>query len=215
MNRRRSQRRLLGMNTYTNNSNSKNPISRRIAVLSMSALAIANAISAIIQITDEQSSQTTVVGIEHVTLGCLMATLVLLIPVLFHIAGITGKRAGAVIATLGLVPLFALCASSNITGEDASFFAAVAGPTNLLIAAGLITSAVALWKTTNAPRALVVGLPLMWFAALPLSSLGGGLLVAAYWIAFAWLLENGRIEPRRVAARRSGPLAEPIAAPAS
>jgi hypothetical protein len=72
-----------------------------------------------------------------------------------------------------------------------------------------------MWRTTNAPRALVVALPLMWFAALPLSSLGGGLLVAAYWIAFAWLLENGRIESRRVASRRSAPLAEPIAASAS
>jgi hypothetical protein len=181
----------------------------------MSAIAVVNSISAIIQLTDEQSSQTTVVGIEHVSLACLMTTLLLLIPVLFHIAGITGKRAGAIIATLGCVPLFALCTSSNVTGEDASFFAAVAGPTNLLITGGLITSAVAMWRTTNAPRALVVALPLMWFAALPLSSLGGGLLVAAYWIAFAWLLENGRIESRRVASRRSAPLAEPIAASAS
>lgn len=69
------RRRLLGMTPQPNTNNSKNnPIGKRLAVVTASTLALSGAVSGAIQITDEQSSQTTVVGIEHITITCFALT---------------------------------------------------------------------------------------------------------------------------------------------
>ncbi len=177
------------------NNLTENP-SKRLAVYSMVGIAVCNAIGGIIQITDEQSSQTTIVGIEHVTLACLTATLLLLIPVMFHFAGMIGSRKGAVITTVGCVALAALTVTSNVNGEDYSFFPAVAAPSNLAIVAGFIVTAVGLHRHSTMTGWKAALLPLMWFVALPLSTLGGGLLVAAYWASIAWMTEHDRITPK-------------------
>lgn len=189
--------RLLGMNTLTNTKSVKTLVSKPVAVASSATIAVAAAVSGIIAITHEQSSESTIVGIEHVSISCLTLTLLLMVPVLIHLAQISGRPLGARLAAVGCVVLAVLSTSSNIMGEDASFFAVVAAPSNLLIMAGLIITAVALRRHTTAPLALAVGLPLMWIAALPLALLGGGLLVSAYWIALAWNLNHDRINPAR------------------
>lgn len=184
------------MNNLTNNPSKSSPVSKRVAVLSMIGIAVCNAVSGIIQVTDEQSSQTTVVGIEHITIGCLTVTLLLLIPVMFYLSSLIGSRKGAIITTVGCIALAALSTTSNIRGEDYGFFAAVAVPSNLAITAGFIVTAVGLRRRTDVSLALAVSLPLMWFVALPLSAIGGGLLVAAWWGAVAWMTEHDRIRPK-------------------
>lgn len=116
-----------------------------------------------------------------------------MIPMVHWIAGTTGRRLGAWIVTAGAVPLSMLATSSNIRGEDFDFFPAVAAPTNLAILVGLILTAVAMRRHTDTPLAIVVGLPLTWLIGLPFSQFGSGLIVAGYWAAFAWLIENNRI----------------------
>jgi hypothetical protein len=172
-------------------------ISPRIAAFAAIAAAVALAVGGVIQITDAQSGQTTVVGIEHVTLGALTATLLLLAPVTLFLGRAAGRIRPAAIAATGMVVLAALTLVSNVRGEDPSFFAAVAIPTNLMWFGGLISLAVALKRTGAVPAKLAVALPLTWVLALPFSAAGGGLVAGAYWLLVGWLIRHGELPQRR------------------
>ena len=171
-------------------------IHRRLAVAGAAVASAALAVGGILQLTDEQSGQTTVVGVEHVTLGAFTVTLIALIPVVLAFAQIAGRVWPGRIATAGLAVLAALTTISNVRGEDPSFFPPVAVVSNLLIVAGLIALAVTLTRSGRFPKALAIALPVTWVFALPLSAIGGGLAASAYWLVVAWLLQQDEL-PRR------------------
>ena len=84
------------------------------------------AVAGVIQITDEQSSESTTTGIEHVSLGALSIALILLVPAVLRLAQIAARSRAAIAASTGLVALASLMAISNVRGSDPSFLAAVA-----------------------------------------------------------------------------------------
>ena len=155
------------------------------------------AVFGIIQITDEQSSQTTVVGIEHVTLAGLTATLLLLLPMMVLLGRIALRPRLAAIAMTGMSVLAALTVVSNVRGEDPSFFAAVAIPSNLLWFSGWTALAIALKRSGRVPAAMAIGLPITWVLSLPLSQFGASIIAAAYWLVVAWLVAHGELVRRR------------------
>jgi len=180
-------------------STSSNALTRIASLCAMDASA-ALAVYGILQITDEQSSETTVVGIEHVTLAGLTATLLLLIPMTILLARVAMCPRIAAIAATGMTALAALTLVSNINGEDPSFFAAVAIPSNLLWFGGWIALAVALKRSGRVPAALAIGLPITWVLSLPLSNFGASIIAAAYWLVVAWLVANDELDRRKAVA---------------
>ena len=175
-------------------------IIRRLAAPAAMAAAVANSVSGVIQITDEQSGESTVVGIEHVSLAALTLACILIVPAVLRLAQIAGRSRGAVAASTGLVALSSLMVVSNVRGEDPSFFAAVAVPSNLLWLGGFVALAVALKRSARVPAAIAIGLPLSWILTLPLSALGGGIAAGAYWLVVGWMLRHERLERRPAAA---------------
>ena len=156
--------------------------------------AVSLAIGGVLQLSDTQSGQTTVDGVaEHLILVSFSATLVLLIPVMLHLARLAGRPAVGVVMALGMGALAALGTISNVRGEDPSFFAAVAIPTNLIWFGGSIALAVMLRGRRLFPLALAIGLPLAWVFALPMSGIGGGLVAGAYWLTVGWLLRHDEL----------------------
>jgi hypothetical protein len=179
-----------------------NTIHRRLAVAGAAVASASLAVGGILQLTDEQSGQTTVVGVEHVTLGAFTVTLTALIPVVLTFGRITGRMWPGRITAVGLLALAGLTTVSNVRGEDPSFFPPVAVVSNLLIVIGLIGLAVALTRSGGFPKALAIALPVTWVFVLPLSAIGGGLAAGAYWLVVAWLLHQGELP------RRTSPLLE-------
>jgi hypothetical protein len=181
-------------------------ITTRLASAGAIAASIALGVQGVIQITDEQSGQSTVVGVEHVTLAGLTATLLCLIPAVVLLGRIAGRPRAAAISCTGQVVLALLTVVSNVRGEDPSFFAAVAIPSNLLWFGAWVALAVALKRGRLVPAAVAVGLPLSWIFALPLSSLGGSLVAGAFWLTVGWMLGHDALQ------RRGAPHAEPARA---
>jgi hypothetical protein len=180
-------------------STASNALTRLASLCAMGASA-ALAVFGILQITDEQSSQTTVVGIEHVTLAGLTATLVLLLPMTILLGRIVDRPRFAAIAATGMTVLAALTVVSNVRGEDPSFFAAVAIPSNVLWFGGWAALAIALKRTGRVPAAVAIGLPITWILSLPLSQFGASIIAAAYWLVVAWLVANGELVRREAVA---------------
>lgn len=180
--------------------NSNAPIIRRLAAPAAMASAVAFAVSGVIQLTDEQSSEATIRGIEHVSVAALTIACLLLVPAVLRLAQIAGRARGAVAASTGLVALGSLMTVSNVLGEDPSFFAAVAVPSNLLWLGGFVALAVALKRSGRVPAAVAIGLPLTFVFALPLAVFGGAIAAGAYWFAVGWMLRHERLERRPAAA---------------
>ena len=128
------------------------PIIRRLAAPAAMASSVALAVGGVIQITDEQSSESTIVGIEHVSIGALSLALVLLVPAVLRLASIAARSRGAIAACIGLVALSALMVISNVRGSDPAFFPAVAIPANLLWLGGFVALAIALKRSRACPR---------------------------------------------------------------
>jgi hypothetical protein len=177
---------------------SPSSISPRIAASAAIGAAIALAVGGVIQITDAQSGQSSVVGIEHVTLAALTTTLLFLAPVTLFLGRTAGRIRPAAMAATGMLVLAALTVVSNVRGSDPSFFAAVAIPSNLLWFGGWIGLAVALRRSGAVPAKLAVALPLTWVLALPLSAVGGALLAGAFWLLVGWLIRHGELPKVRV-----------------
>jgi hypothetical protein len=150
-----------------------------------------------IAMTHSQSSQTTIEGtIEHVHIGMFTATQLFLILPILYLAGLAGKEKWGVVSAVAGVALSALTVYSNITGEDASFFAAVAGPTNLIIFATLIAIGIGLYKNQLVEKWLAIALPLTYFLMLPAHDIGGPFLTAATWITVGWMIANDTLHAR-------------------
>lgn len=172
------------------------PRSRRAAAVSAGLTAATSAVTGVLQVVHEPSGESTVVGIEHVLVGGLSLLLVAQLPFLFWLAP-RGRTWPAMVATAGMVPLAAVATLSNVAGEDPSFFAAVALPTNVLWFGGLVALAVVSRGRSVLPRGFLPCLPLTWIGTIPLSGLGGGVLVAAWWAAVAYAVAAAEQEAGR------------------
>jgi hypothetical protein len=160
-------------------------ITPRLAAAAATVAAGALAVQAVLQLTDQQSSESTAVGIEHVTLAAFSIGLIALIPVVLHLGRLAGRIAPAAVASGGMLALGLLATISNVRGSDPSFFAAVAAPANLVWLGGFVALAVALRRSGRVSALVAFGLPVSWALYIPLSLLGGGLLGAAYWLLVA------------------------------
>lgn len=163
------------------------PISSRVAVASAATSAVASAVTGILQVVHEPSGESTVVGIEHVLLGGLSLLLLAQLPFLYWL-GARARTWPVGVAALGMVPLAAVATVSNMQGEDPAYFGAVALPANLLWFAGLVALAATSRRCPALPRTMVLALPVTWIGTIPLSGLGGGVVVAAFWAAAAWIV---------------------------
>jgi len=135
---------------------------------------------------------------QHVTLGLFAAALVLTIPAVLALAEYADGRlrAGRYGIVAGQFAVAAAATVSNIRGDDASWFPAVAGPGNFVWVAGSIALAIALYRTARVPRPVAVGLVVAYIGTIPLSMIGGGIIAGAYWLAVGYLLSHGAIERR-------------------
>jgi hypothetical protein len=161
--------------------------SPRLAAAGAATAAVASAAGGVIQLTHEQSGETTVVGaVEHLMLVAFSAMLIGLVPAAMFLARrVAGSAKPGAIIGVAAVLLAVLATISNVKGDDPSFFAAVAVPTNLAIFGSFVAIGVRGFRRGFQPRWIAVGLPLVQLAAIPLSSVGGGLLAAAYWAGVA------------------------------
>lgn len=99
----------------------------------------------------------------------------------------TAAAAGT--AVLGLTSI-----TSLVNGHDLGLFNVVAPLTNGAWLLGSIILAVALKRAGSVPTAVAVGLPIVWVAAIPLSTFGGGVIAGAYFLAIGYLLTGGASE---------------------
>ncbi|MDA0181669.1 hypothetical protein OJ997_15290 [Solirubrobacter phytolaccae] len=119
--------------------------------LGATTAAAALALTAALQLTHEQSSEsTTIGGTQHLIVALLSITLLALVPVI-HRLGKLGAPRVALVPIVAQVILGALATVSNVKGEDPSFFAAVAAPANLAILGGWIALAVILRRREAIP----------------------------------------------------------------
>lgn len=161
--------------------------SPRLAAVGAAIAALASAVVGVIQITHEQSGDSSVVGaVEHLMLVAFSITLIALIPAAAFLARrAAGTAKPGYVVAVAAVLLAALATVSNVRGEDPSYFAAVAAPTNLAIFGAFVAIGVMAYRRGFRPRWIAIGLPLIQLAAIPLSQVGGGLLAAAFWAGVA------------------------------
>ena len=168
--------------------------STRFTAISAMVAGIALAVAGVIIVTDSQSSQSTVVGIEHVSLAGLSLACIAMIAPFRYLARLAGASKAAVVAPVGLVLLSLVSLVSNIRGEDLSIFPAVAGPANLMIFGGFVAVAIGLRRHARLPLALAIGLPLSWILTIPASAIGGCVLAGAFWTAVAYRIASQGLE---------------------
>lgn len=168
-------------------------VAGRVTVLAGAAIAAGGAIQATRPDIDETRVETFT---EHLLISLFAVGAALLVPATLAL----GRRAGtrlasraAAAAATGQVILAAAATWSNVTGDDAAWFPAVASVTNLMWLGGWIVIAVGLRRAGAVPRAVAFGIPLSWAVALPLSRFGGGLLAGGFWIAVGVALAAGTL----------------------
>ena len=151
-------------------------------------------VAGVIQITDEQSSESTAVGIEHVSLAAFSVMLIALVPLVLHLGRRAGRESLAKAASVAMVALSAISVTSNINGEDLAIFPAIAVPANLVILVTLVLIGVGLRRRAGVALPIAIALPLTWILLLPLSAVGGGFLAAAVYAVIAYKVSNGTLE---------------------
>jgi hypothetical protein len=164
--------------------------STRFTSASAMVAGVALAVAGVIIVADTQSSQSTVVGIEHVSLGGLSLACLAMIAPFRYLARLAGADKATVVATVGLVLLSLVSLVSNIRGEDLSIFPAVAGPANLMIFGGFVAVGIGLHRRARLPLALAIGLPFSWILTIPASEIGGCVFAGGFWMAVAYLIAN-------------------------
>ena len=118
--------------------------------------AAAIAVGAVVQLTDDQSSESTVVGIEHLMLAAFTVSVLLLFPMVLGLARAADLPRLGLATVVGMGVLGATTIVSNINGEEPSFFPAIAGPANLLWLATLIAVAVRLRRSGTLSRPMAI-----------------------------------------------------------
>jgi nitrate/nitrite transporter NarK len=169
-------------------------IPARIAAISAALVPIPMIAIATVRLTHTMPTDGSITNApEHILTASLSVALILLIPVTLYLGQITDRTRVALVAVAGQIGLSLLALIANIQGEDPSYFPPVAGVTNLAIFGGWCVLGVALRKRLGVPLWISAGLPVSWIVALIGAQFGGGLVVAVYWIAVAWLIDNDRL----------------------
>jgi hypothetical protein len=127
---------------------------------------------------------------DYLVLAFFALGLLLVSPGFLALADYARSRNGAIAAAAGTLALGLTCVTSLAHGSDYGFFVVVAPLTNGLWLFGSIALAVSLRRAGRVPKAVYIGLPLVWVATIPLSPLGMGVLAGAYWIAIGYLLST-------------------------
>jgi hypothetical protein len=91
-----------------------------------------------------------------------------------------------------------------VNGRDLVLFNVVAPVTNAAWLIGSIILAVSLKRAGKVPASVAVGLPLTCVAAIPLGTLGGGILAGGYYLTIGYLLASEAIERAGHAATQPG-----------
>jgi hypothetical protein len=127
---------------------------------------------------------------EHVLLTLVAASLLLWMPAYLALGRPSGRLGtiGAWLAVAGTALLFIGMTSTNLHGQDYAWFGIVAVPANLFWLAGSVILAVTTWRSRTLPRALAVGVGLVWVTSIILSQMGGNLIAGAIFAAIGWLL---------------------------
>jgi hypothetical protein len=146
---------------------------------------------------NEHETQVVTTG-EHILIGLFSLAMYLTIPAILALGEQAGRVVAARVAGTGVGFVASAAVYSNINGEDAAWFPAVAIPGNLAWLVGSIIVAIGLRKA-GASKAVAIGMPLTVVFALPLSAVGGGIIAGAYWIAVGSLLYTGNLFERRAA----------------
>jgi hypothetical protein len=162
------------------------------------AAGAAFAASGIIQIVHHHDTGEDVVGLSGHLMLALFAFALIASAIGYLALGDRARTNGAArLVALGTLALGVTCATSVINSHDLVFFKVVAPITNAMWLFGSVALAVSLKRAGRVPRAVYIGLPLVWVAAIPLSMVGGGILVGAYWLAVGYLLAEGSLEGER------------------
>jgi hypothetical protein len=165
----------------------------------------------VLQIVHSQrNTGSQVVGLAgHLNLAFFLLALILVSPMFVVLARYArpGKAEKAALAAgLGTFVLGVTCISSLVLGHDGVWFNVIAPLTNAAWLFGSLVLAVSLRRARRVPTIVAVGLPVAWVGAIPLATVGGGLIAGAYFLAVGYLAASEAIE------RTRAPLAEPAGA---
>jgi hypothetical protein len=127
---------------------------------------------------------------EHVVLTLVAVSLLLWLPAYLRLGRAPGRlaRIGGYLAAGGAVLLAAGMTSTNLRGEDFSWFPMVAAPANLAWLAGSVLLAVATWRARTLPRTLAAGLAVVWVTSIILSQAGGNLVAGVIFVLVGLVL---------------------------
>lgn len=162
-------------------------------ILMLSGAAFAG--SGVVQIVHRQDTGEDVVGVAgHLMLALFAVGLIASAVGYLALGDRARTRKAANVIAVGVIGLGLASFTSVINGHDLVFFKVVAPITNAMWLFGSIALAVSLKRAGRVPRAVYIGLPLVWVAAIPLSIVGGGILAGAYWLAVAHMLSEGSLD---------------------
>jgi hypothetical protein len=148
----------------------------------------------------QRHSGNNVVGVAgYMTLSFFVVFLISVAPSFIAVArsaqaGLAVKA--AVAAAAGTLVLGLTSITSLINGHDLGMFNVIAPLTNAAWLFGSIIIAVSLKRAGRVSTAVAVGPSIAWVAAIPLSTVGGGVIAGAYYLAVGYLLVNDAIERR-------------------
>jgi hypothetical protein len=168
------------------------------AAMLAGAAATAGGVTEIVH--SQRHSGNNVVGVTgYLTLSFFTVFLIAVAPSFIALAhrarpGFAVKAALA--AAAGTLVLGLTSLGSLINGHDLGIFNVIAPLANAAWLFGSITLAVALKRGGKVSTVLAVGLPIAWVAAIPLATVGGGVIAGAYYLAIGYLLANDAIERR-------------------
>ena len=173
----------------------------RLAAFAAMAGGSAWAVTGAIQLTGRDELRTSAIetALEHVMLGLFSAALLLTAPAVLALARQARTPRPGYVAAAGQVALAIAATTSNIAGEDPTFFLVVAPIANLMWLGGTIGLAVSLYRAGAVSKPVAFLLPAVQVLCLPLSVVGGGLIGGAVWIAVGYLMSVGALRRTQVA----------------
>ena len=177
------------------------------AAMLAGAAATAGGVTQIVH--SQRGSGSNVDGVAgYLTLSFFAVFLIAVAPSFIALARRAGSgraQKAALAAASGTLVLGLAGMTSLVNGHDLALFTVIAPLTNAAWLLGAIILAVSLKRAGKVSTAVAAGLPVAWVATIPLSTLGGGVISGAYYLAIGYLLVNDAIERRpRVAAHATG-----------
>jgi hypothetical protein len=138
--------------------------------------------------------------LQHLTMALFAFGMVAVIPAVAALSQLSRGRGrhGWIGIAVGQAGVAAASTVSNIRGVDASWFPAAAVAANAMWMVGTLALAFALWRSRLVARLVAVGLVAAYIGAIPVSTIGGGIVTGCYWLAVGYLLTLGALERRNL-----------------